>query len=229
MLAETVHHEDSDEETPLEELKLTFAQVQDALEAEPFFAKIRTYTLAQPQGERKINGKMRGKLLAWLEKLSLATFKFRRGTFITATLILDQHLLQNDEPPSSLQLLGCAALLTASKLTEEVIVAPECYMTASCNIFNKQQLLEKERLMYAGVNWARIRIGSLRAVRLGCQRLGLTDGLPRAEEILAILLKGERSASWKESKLIYAVLSLTRMDREDGLTNEEVNALVEQF
>lgn len=84
---------------------------------------------------------MRNKLLSWLEKLSMSTFKFRRGTFITAILILDQHLMQNDDAPSSLQLIGCAALLIASKLNEEIIVAPDCYLTASCNIFNKQQLL----------------------------------------------------------------------------------------
>lgn len=79
--------------------------------------------------------------MQWLEKLSLNTFKFGRGTFITAVLILDQHLMQTDDAPSSLQLIGCACLLVASKLTEEIIVAPECYLTASCNIFKKQQLL----------------------------------------------------------------------------------------
>lgn len=150
---------------------------------------IRAHAFIKAQGERQITAKMRGKLLGWLEKLCLTTFKFHRGTFITAVLILDQHLQKNDESPSSLQLLGCASLFIASKLTEEVIVAPECYATASCNIFNKQQLIEKERIVYASVNWGRIRMGPLRAVKVGCARLGLHESLPRAEEMLGLLIK----------------------------------------
>lgn len=85
--------EESDEETPLQELTHTFTRVQEALEALPFFALIRAHALTKIQGEKKITGKMRGKLLQWLEKLSLNTFKFKRETFITAILILDQHLM----------------------------------------------------------------------------------------------------------------------------------------
>jgi hypothetical protein len=88
---------------------------------------------------------MRGKLLGWLEKLSLNTLKFHRSTFINSILILDQYLEKSDDSPSQLQLLGCTSLMIASKYNEEVIVAPDCYCAASCNIFNKKQLLEKER------------------------------------------------------------------------------------
>ena len=88
---------------------------------------------------------MRGKLLVWLEKVSISTFKFSRATFIDSILILDQYLEKVDDPPASLQLLGCSALIISSKLNEEIIVAPECYVTASCSIFNKVQLMQKER------------------------------------------------------------------------------------
>lgn len=207
----------------------TFTQVQDALEVDPFFAMIRANALIKAQGERMITAKMRSKLLTWLEKLSLNTFKFHRGTFITAAIILDQHLQRNDDPPSALQLLGCASLLIASKLAEEVIVAPECYSMASCNIFNKQQLLEKERTVYGGINWGKIRMGALRAIKIGCAKLGLSERLPKAEELLSMLLKQERTVEWKDSKLIYAVLALIKMDQEEELTNNEILALIEQF
>lgn len=85
--------------------------------------------------------KMRGKLIGWLEKLAMTTFKFHRTTFISSVLILDQYLERAEESPSNLQLLGCTALLIASKLGEEVIIAPECYCAASCNIYSKKQLL----------------------------------------------------------------------------------------
>jgi hypothetical protein len=114
-------------------------------------------------------------------------------------------------------------------LTEEIIVDPECYSTASCNIFNKHQLLEKERILFASINWGRIRMGALRGVKVGCVRLGLMDNLPRAEEFLSILLKQERTAEWKDSKLIYTVLSLVKMDKEQTLSSQEVVSLVEQF
>lgn len=84
-------------------------------------------------------------MLVWLEKVSISTFKFSRATFIDSILILDQYLEKVDDPPASLQLLGCSALIISSKLNEEIIVAPECYVTASCSIFNKVQLMQKER------------------------------------------------------------------------------------
>ena len=229
MIAQAEYLEDSEEESPLEDLRLTFARIQDALEADPFFASIRAHSLPKPVGGRQVTGRMRGKLLGWLEKLGLATFKFRRGTFITAALVLDQHLALHDDPPSALQLLGCAALLAASKLTEEVIVAPECYATASCHIFNTQQLLEKERAVFGGVQWEKVRLGALRGVRVGCGRLGLGERVGRAEEILGLVLKEERSTGWNTSKLIYTALSLTQMDHQHGLNNEELIDLVQQF
>jgi hypothetical protein len=141
MLAHSAHLSDSEEDTPIDEMRVTFVRVQDALETDLFFAKIRTHGLMRPLGERQVTGKMRGKLLSWLEKLALGTFHFARGTYITAVLILDQFLMQFDESPSKLQLLGCASLLVASKLTEEVIVAPECFLAACCSIFRREQLL----------------------------------------------------------------------------------------
>lgn len=72
-------------------------------------------------------------------------------------------------------------------------------------------------------------MGVLRAVRMGCARLGLMESLDRAEEILSGLLKGEKSAGWRDSKLIYTVLSLAIMDKEDPLSPEDIANLVEQF
>lgn len=102
------------------------------MRAEPYL-KLATQTA--------ITVKMRGKLIGWLEKLALNTFKFKRTTYITSLLILDQYLEKAEESPSNLQLLGCTALLIASKMCEEVIIAPECYCAASCNIYSKKQLL----------------------------------------------------------------------------------------
>lgn len=47
-------------------MRVTFVRVQDALETDLFFAKIRTHGLMRPVGERQVTGKMRGKLLGWL-------------------------------------------------------------------------------------------------------------------------------------------------------------------
>lgn len=110
-----------------------------------------------------------------------------------------------------------------------MIVAPECYVTASCSIFSKQQLLEKERIVYGSVSWPRIRMGALRAVKLGCLRLNLPDRIDRGEEILSVVVKLEETAGWKDSKLIYAVLSLLQLDGEEQLTNEDIISLAQQL
>lgn len=72
-------------------------------------------------------------------------------------------------------------------------------------------------------------MGVLRGVRMGCVRLGLMEGLDRAEELLSGLLKGEKATGWRDSKLIYTVLSLAIMDKEEPLGLEDVAKLVEQF
>ena len=66
MLAQKALPEDSDEDTPIQEMKVTFTRIQDALEGDDFFAKIRTQGLLKPVGERQISNKMREKLLNWL-------------------------------------------------------------------------------------------------------------------------------------------------------------------
>jgi hypothetical protein len=72
-------------------------------------------------------------------------------------------------------------------------------------------------------------MGVLRAVRMGCARLGLKENLDRAEELLSELLKGEKTAEWRDSKLIYTVLSLAIMDKQEPLSPEDIANLVEQF
>lgn len=72
-------------------------------------------------------------------------------------------------------------------------------------------------------------MGVLRAVRIGCARLGLIESLDRAEELLSGLMKGEKVAGWRDSKLIYAVLSLIIMDKKEPLSLEDLTNLVEQF
>lgn len=64
---------------------------------------------------------------------------------------------------------------------------------------------------------------------MGCARLGLKENLDRAEELLSELLKGEKTAEWRDSKLIYTVLSLAIMDKQEPLSPEDIANLVEQF
>ena len=59
---------------------------------------------------------MRNKLVAWIERVSISVFGFQIKTLITAIAILDHFLSIYDEDSSSLQMVGCASLLIASKL-----------------------------------------------------------------------------------------------------------------
>jgi hypothetical protein len=61
-------------------------------------------------------------------------------------------------------------------------------------------------------------MGALRAVRMGCAHLGLQENLARAEQLLSGLLKEEKTVGWRDTKLIYTVLSLTIMDKEEPLS-----------
>lgn len=79
--------------------------------------------------------------------------------------------------------------------------------------------MEKERQIYADIDWKKIRTGVFRAVKIGCQRLNLTAFIGRAEDILSILLKEDMIYSWKDSKIIYAVLSIVKIDSQEKLTN----------
>ena len=79
--------------------------------------------------------------------------------------------------------------------------------------------MEKERQIYADIDWKKIRTGVLRAVKIGCQRLSLTSYIGRAEDILSILLKEDMICSWKDSKIIYAVLSIVKIDSQEKITN----------
>lgn len=69
-------------------------------------------------------------------------------------------------------------------------------------------------------------MGPLRAVRVGCLRLNMQEKMARSEEILAMLLKDERVYAWKDSKLIYSVLSFTKMH---DFAIEEILALTKQL
>ena len=79
--------------------------------------------------------------------------------------------------------------------------------------------MEKERQIYADIDWKKIRTVVFRAVKIGCQRLNLTAFIGRAEDILSILLKEDMIYSWKDSKIIYAVLSIVKIDSQEKLTN----------
>jgi hypothetical protein len=95
---------------------------------------------------------MRSKLLNWLEKLAKNTFQFTMETLFCAIEILDQYLRLTNESSNQLQLIGSTCLYIASKICERTIVAAECYATASCNIFEKTDLFEKERKIFALIN-----------------------------------------------------------------------------
>ncbi len=100
---------------------------------------------------------------------------------ITAGSIIDQYLEKTNETPNSLQLIGCTGLFLASKLREETIVDPECYATASCNVFTKKQLLDKEKQLYLRIDWVKIKGGALQGVKLGCELLNLKKSIGYCE------------------------------------------------
>lgn len=58
--------------------------------------------------------------------------------------LLDKYLARCLQSSSTLQLLGCACLFIASKNCEYSIVASECYVIASCNVFSKSDLFAME-------------------------------------------------------------------------------------
>lgn len=74
--------------------------------------------------------------------------EFSIFTLELSVRILTKYLSIVDEPVASLQLLGCACIYLASKSTESTIVASESYEACSMNIFNKEDLEEKERKIY---------------------------------------------------------------------------------
>ena len=98
--------------------------------------EIKTTATAQSIGTGKlISKKMRIKLISWLQKLSVETFEFSTETLLLTIRVLDEYLCLTNEAPSQLQLIGCAALYLAAKTSEPVIIAGQCYVTASANCF----------------------------------------------------------------------------------------------
>ena len=160
---------------------------------------------------------MRTKLFNWLEKIALHTFNFSTQTLIIASTIIDQYLAKTNEAPNTLQLIGCTGLLLASKLKEEIIVDPECYVTASCAVFSKKQLLEKEKILYSFIDWKKVRGGSLYGLRLGSQILKMNEKVKIFQNFLWNCLKDEEISQWKQAKIVYSVLSLMMVDPEHKL------------
>ncbi len=106
-------------------------------------------TISGKMGSGKlISNNMRIKLVNWMEKLSFETFEFSVETFLLAIKILDQYLSLTNELSSSLQLIGSASLYLAAKTHESIIVAAQCYVIASANIFTEKGLQEKEIQIY---------------------------------------------------------------------------------
>lgn len=89
---------------------------------------------------------------------------------------------------------------------------PECYSTASCNVFTKRQLIEKERAIYQWIDWKKLKGGVVSGIRLGCSLLNMKDNLDHCERILWNCLKDEELMGWKEVKLVYGVLSIANID-----------------
>ena len=89
---------------------------------------------------------------------------------------------------------------------------PECYSTASCNVFTKRQLIEKERTIYQWIDWKKLKGGVVSGIRLGCSLLNMKDNLDHCERILWNCLKDEELMGWKEVKLVYGVLSIANID-----------------
>ena len=96
---------------------------------------------------------MRLKLIGWLEKLAFETFEFKTQTMLQAISILDHYLSLTNESPSILQLIGCASLYLAAKTFEPTIVAAQCYVVASAQIFSESQLFEKEVEIFRTLNY----------------------------------------------------------------------------
>ena len=85
----------------------------------------------------------------------------------------------------------------ASKLREETIVDPDCYSTASCSVFTRRQLLERERAMYHCIDWKKIKAGVISGIKLGCILLNMKDHLDKCEEILWNCLRDEELMGWR--------------------------------
>ena len=111
-----------------------------------------------------------------------------------------------------LQLIGCCGLFIASKLKEETIVEPDCYVTASCNVFPKRLLLEKERTIYTCIDWRQIKGGVLMGVRQALCIFHLKEQWERAEELLWNCIRDEQLRLWKDIKLVYCVISMVTID-----------------
>jgi hypothetical protein len=79
-----------------------------------------------------------------------------------------------------LQLIGCCGLFIASKLREETIVDPDCYVTASCNLFTRRQLTDKERAIYVNLDWKKIKHGALAGVREALSFFQIREKSPRS-------------------------------------------------
>lgn len=118
--------------------------------AHPYFMKMsqkqdasRPEIQALVAGNRQIKPKMVTKVLTWLEKLCRETLAFSTHTLQLAARILVEYLVLVDEPVCNLQLLGCACLYLSSKILEKTVIAAESYAECSCNIFSKDDLMEK--------------------------------------------------------------------------------------
>jgi hypothetical protein len=88
----TDYHSENEEEPEEAHLSKIFAQIETIIRVEDFYALIRSDSYLKESKERAVTSKMRTKLLTWLQKLALTTFKFHPSTFITAVFILDQYL-----------------------------------------------------------------------------------------------------------------------------------------
>ena len=77
----------------------------------------------------------------------------------------------------------------ASKLKEERIVDPECYVTASCSVFSKKQLLEKQKVLYRYIDWKKVKGGALYGLRFGSQLLNMKEKVKDFEPLLWNCLK----------------------------------------
>ena len=127
--------------------ELTFAEYANDIYA--YMRSSENLQMASPQymsRQRDINARMREILVDWLIEVHLK-FKLEQETLYLTINIIDRFLERRAVTRDKLQLVGCAAMLLASKYEE--IYAPEVrdFVYISDQAYTREQILAMETIM----------------------------------------------------------------------------------
>jgi len=184
--------EDDAEQEYNEILKIDAADMHDPQAVSEYIQDIMIYfkgveEQGQPSpgymdGQRDVNSKMREILVDWLSEVHLK-FKLRPETMYLTVNLIDRFLSKRPVSRTKLQLVGCTAMLIASKYEE--IYAPEVrdFVYISDKAYTREQILKMEAIV---LNTLQFNLTVPSALRFGQRYLKL---VPSADQKFKMLVQ----------------------------------------